>query len=409
MVTKTDDVVVTELGRTAVALTRQQVAELQKMKICDIAPTNEPGWWLLSAFKRVGVASLGDLTLTIRPKTPYSGLIFMASYSGTTVSLDDQAVSVDTERSLPTALARALITAVQRATSRGLLKGYREHSEQATVVRGRWAVGRQINRRPGLAVPVEVDFDDFTVDIIENQILLAALRLLIRASPPTAPVIRELRRCVDFFDGVSAWSGRNNDVVITRLNARYASALSIARLVLDAVSWRHASGSARSQTFLVDPASLFEAFVGKALAAMLAPSSLRVTTQERDWRLDTDGHVWMRPDIVIRSHGRILAVADTKYKLWGGNPGDVRNEDLYQALAYAVTAGVKEAHLIYVSSGVAPRPFSITGTGTRIVAHGVDIGGGPAELMREMKILAATVAYRRTAPVDASSSASDRT
>ncbi len=47
----------------------------------------------------------------------------------------------------------------------------------------------------------------------------------------------------------------------------------------------------------------------------------------------------MRPDIVISRHGRVVAVADTKYKVWGESDGSPPNADVYQALAYAVTCG----------------------------------------------------------------------
>ena len=65
------------------------------------------------------------------------------------------------------------------ALEQGLLQGYRHVDDTLPVVRGRIREAEQIRRRFGRLLPLEVRYDDFTVDIAENQLLLAAaLRLL---------------------------------------------------------------------------------------------------------------------------------------------------------------------------------------------------------------------------------------
>jgi 5-methylcytosine-specific restriction enzyme subunit McrC len=41
-------------------------------------------------------------------------------------------------------------------------------------LRGRIDMGRQLSRRCGLLLPVEVTYDDYTIDVLENQLLLGA-------------------------------------------------------------------------------------------------------------------------------------------------------------------------------------------------------------------------------------------
>ncbi len=55
-----------------------------------------------------------------------------------------------------------------------MLRGYREVEEALPVVRGRIREAGQIRRRYGFPLPVEVRYDDYTVDIAENRPLLAA-------------------------------------------------------------------------------------------------------------------------------------------------------------------------------------------------------------------------------------------
>lgn len=55
--------------------------------------------------------------------------------------------------------------------AQGLLQGYRVTEESSTVLRGRLREADQMRRRFGLAIPMEVRFDDYSADIAENQLL----------------------------------------------------------------------------------------------------------------------------------------------------------------------------------------------------------------------------------------------
>ena len=72
-------------------------------------------------------------------------------------------------------MAHALARQTERALSRGLLQGYRTVDESSSVLRGRLRETDQLRRHHGRPLPLEVRHDDFTVDVAENRILLAAL------------------------------------------------------------------------------------------------------------------------------------------------------------------------------------------------------------------------------------------
>ncbi|MFF5114501.1 AAA family ATPase [Streptosporangium sp. NPDC000509] len=82
-----------------------------------------------------------------------------------------------------------------RALRRGVLQGYREVEEALPVLRGRIREADQIRRRYGLPLPVEVRYDDYTVDIAENRLLLPGLAV---------PTRRTLRHVIARLAGVSA-------------------------------------------------------------------------------------------------------------------------------------------------------------------------------------------------------------
>lgn len=380
---------VAEKGESFVALTSSQAARLQELSFCRISPTPDSGIWRITDMTRVGVVAIDDVRLIVRPKTPLRSLIFMASYSGVQAAVDDASFALDADQDLPAALAAALIRAVGEATGRGLLKGYVSTEETGTVIRGRWDIARQLKARPGIPVPVELAYDDYTEDVAENRILKAALRALVRLEQLPRRVVDKLGALLGLFSEVSDLRAKGPVVLPTesRLNARYQPALRLARWILEATSWAHAEGASSGSAFLLNVAKVYEDFVGRVLQATLHPEGFDVDLQVSDWRLDTDGKIRMRPDIVISRHGRVVAVADTKYKVWGAGDGSPPNADVYQALAYAVTAGVREVHLLYVSGEVEPRRYEIAATGTVVVAHAVDVSGEPGELVAAVQQL----------------------
>ena len=63
----------------------------------------------------------------------------------------------------------------------------------------------------------------------------------------------------------------------------------------------------------------------------------------------------VRPDLVLREEGRVIAVAGTKYKLLDYS-GEMPNADLYQLVTYCVRFGLGVRHLIYASAEPPPDP-----------------------------------------------------
>jgi 5-methylcytosine-specific restriction enzyme subunit McrC len=71
------------------------------------------------------------------------------------------------------------------------------------VLRGRLRESEQLRRRHALPVPLEVRFDEFSIDVPENQLLRAATETLLRL-PLRGQVRHALRRLLLRLAGVSA-------------------------------------------------------------------------------------------------------------------------------------------------------------------------------------------------------------
>lgn len=388
---------VAEKGESLVSLSPSQAARMQELRFCRVLPTSDAGSWRITDVNRVGVVAIDDVRIIVKPKTALRSLIFMASYSGVQASVQDASFAFEADEDLPSALASAFLHAVDDATNRGLLKGYIPVEETGMVVRGRWDVARQLKSRPGIPVPVELTYDDYTEDVAENRILKAALRALIRVEQLPRRVIDRAGIVTTLFSDVSDLRPGTSIAVPheSRLNAHYQPALRIARWILEATSWAHSRGTSAGATFLLNVAKVYEDFVGRVLQTVLHPAGFDVDLQVSDWRLDTGGEVRMRPDIVISRGGRVITVADTKYKVWGQSDGSPPNADVYQALAYAVTAGVPEVHLLYVSGDVSPRRYVVAPTNTTVIAHALEVSGAPDRLIADVSRLGQTLTSGR--------------
>ena len=369
-----------EKGETLLDLTLAQAMELQDLQFCRVTPTSTEGRWRVTDVSKVGVVVVDDLALHVAPKTPLQNIVYMASLGGHQLRLEDE-IEHGIDAALPSAIARAFLVEVRRATRRGLVKGYRTLEETSAVVRGRWDIARQLAARPGIPLPLEIEFDDFTENIAENRILTTALRIVrgVELDATAASTLRQL--LVVFADVEPLPRGMPmSEPPITRLNEHYAVALRLARVILDSVSWTHRDGAHRGGTFLVGMAGVFEAYVANRLRHELEAHALQLTTQDRRWWLDIQHAVALRPDLVVSSGSEVMTVADTKYKVIANDGGAAPNADVYQALAYALALGVTDAHLIYVSGDVVGQELHIPNAGVRVHLHAVSLDGAPEDI-----------------------------
>ena len=382
---------ITERGESVVALTLPEAMELQEMRFCRVSPTSAPGRWSISDVTRVGTAVIGSKTLHIVPKTPLENVVYMSSLGQRHISLGTGAVDYASDAAFPAALARAFLLEVQRATRRGLTKGYEQVHESASVMRGRWDVSRQLAVRPGMPLPLEIEYDQFGDNVPENRVLNTTIRALrVLDLPRSVETIRAQLETKFLEVGTVTRGMPLPTFALTRLTEHLETALMLARSILDAVSWTHREGARRGGTFLVNMATIFEAFVAERLRALLASSGNTVTTQDRRWWLDTDRSVALRPDIVV-ARNTPVCVVDTKYKVLADWTGAPPSGDVYQMVAYALALNVPTAHLIYVSGDVTSRTISVPAARVNIHVHAITLSGDVAALEGEMARLAEAI------------------
>ncbi|MCP9620032.1 restriction endonuclease [Nocardia otitidiscaviarum] len=376
-----------------IALSDSEHTALQRLGIAAVVPTTMPGVYELSASRKVGVVSLGDRELLVRPKIQdLNRLTFLAGYALKPDIWRDDPVRLDPAEELLPALAEAFSRMATRAAEQGLLMGYRTVSDDIPVLRGRLLTGIQMSRWYGMPLPLAVEYDEFSSDIAENRVLLLATTRLLTLPCLSEPARRRLHRLRMAFAEVTllprgavvpAWQP-------SRLNVRFHDALRLAELVLAAESFEHRFGSLTVTGYMFDMWKIYEDFVCTALSESLAPYGGHCALQHR-MPMDDAAEITTCPDLVwFRSGRNPRAIVDAKYK--AESPAGFPDADLYQMLAYCTVTGLDHGHLVYAKGNAPNRVHRIRGSSVTIHCHALDLSLPPLDLLAAVDDLAARIA-----------------
>jgi 5-methylcytosine-specific restriction enzyme subunit McrC len=389
-------------------LTPEQGRSLAGSGVVTAAPSPyRPGAWQIGPAGKVGAARIGGIEIHIKPKVLIARLLFLVGYALHAAAWRLETVPVAEAADLVPAVAQALWRQTERAIHQGLLSGYILVEESSQVLRGRLRESEQLHRHHGLPLPLEIQHDEFTIDIPENRILRTACERMLAVPRVDAESQRMLRRLLrDFTDVTPLHHGEQiPDWQATRLNARYHAALRLAELVLRAASVEHESGTVAVNGFLLDMPTLFEDFVTVALReALVSAYGGRVDDQDQN-HFDEAGQVRLRPDIVWKVRGSAVAVIDAKYK--AEKPAGYPNADLYQLLAYCTVLGLHSGHLVYAKGSEKPARHVVCRSGIEIFCHAVDLDQRPDRLLAGMTDLAERIAMHALQPSTLSAPSDD--
>jgi len=111
---------------------------------------------------------------------------------------------LDEAADLVPVVAQALWRQTERAIHQSLLPGYILIEESSQVLRGRLRESEQLHRHHGLPLPLEIRHDEFTIDILGNQILQTACERMLTVPRVDAESQRMLRRLLRDFSEVAS-------------------------------------------------------------------------------------------------------------------------------------------------------------------------------------------------------------
>lgn len=377
---------------TELPLDDAHARELAATRLVGVEPIGE-GMWRIGTRSAVGSITGDGWELRIRPRLAVPKLLFLLAHSANPRGWQDVASSFAEADDLVEAIASGFAWHAEQTLEQGLLRGYVSVDEQANALRGRIRFADQIGRSAGLPLPLELTFDDYTADIVENRMLLTAAEILVGLPRVPATARRRLLRVRAILDGVATLADVR-DVALpetTRANARYSAALTLAVLVLRSRAKALAYGTVSSTTFLFDMNEVFESFVFAALTDAFKPYGGLLVPHHREW-LDLEAGLQLVPDVTWwPTSARCAAVIDAKYKSLFDR-ATMPNADAYQVLAYCIGLGVQRGYLIYAKDDERTRFHTIRRHGYEIAVHALDVEQEPAQLLQQVDAIAREVA-----------------
>jgi 5-methylcytosine-specific restriction enzyme subunit McrC len=383
---------------------RDAIRDAVRGLVVEPAPGSSDRYDLTPGSYVGGVTVLDRIAVEIEPKFAAARVVFMISYALDPTAFHQREFRFSEADSLVEAVILAFDSHLQRAFARGVLAGYLTTEEVLPVVRGRVRFDDQLRWRYGRFPPVEVRFDDFTENTLENRLIRAAIarlrRLTLRLGS-SALILSHYEALLERVPAVEFTRVGVPDVSYTRLNAHYRGAVEMARLILQSTAFDVGHGTVRASAFLLDMNRVFENFIVAALREELGLKSASFRQGGRTgFYLDTSGQIGLKPDISWWDGPLCSFVGDLKYKKATSNvEGAIGPDaDLYQLLAYTTAAGLSSGMLIYAAGERQAGNFDVVDGRAVLKVRTVDVNDEPRDLLRRLRQIAGEVRTdRRTA------------
>ena len=379
-------------------LTPDQARRVAHSGLVAVELHEPPDSWHLKTDSRVGVVAGNDWEIRVVPRLAIPKLMFLLAYTADRDGWRDSIAEFQRDPDFFAAVASGFAFHALRAIEPGPLRGYVSVDERSYALRGRLRVADQISRSSGLPLPLEITYDEYSIDVPENRILRGAGDLLLRFPRLPASARKRLLRLRATLEDVEPDSGRVSTPTITRLNRRYGPALRLGSLILERASITTEAGEVKSVSFVFDMNQVFEDFLSAALTEALRPYGGTVRLQYQREFLDRERALRLKPDITWWREGRLRAVIDAKYK----QLIDARfpNADAYQMFAYCIGHSQERGFLVYARDvDQRSRTHRIRDDRTTIEVRAIDLEMPPDQVLQQVDGLAREIALCSSAAV----------
>jgi 5-methylcytosine-specific restriction enzyme subunit McrC len=367
------------------ALSRVTVGD-HRSRFVEVLAGSDAGEYRLRASSFVGALQAGPVQVIVRPKIGDAKALYLAAVAR---GLKPQADLVDLtqDADLVEIMVPLVLSAVERLLRWGLREEYAVVADDLPMLRGRVDFGRQLALRPGLPLPLSVQFEEFLRDTAANRVLRSALEIIFDRRLGSNDNRRKAHELLRNFDGVSTWQGARLADVLPP-STEYTHPLTLAKLLLSGSAVDLFAGAVKVDGLVFDMNSVFQDFVFEGLrsrlrgvvAGRLIPESRGV-----DLHLDKAKSVTLEPDFALWSDGTCRLVGDVKYKDLDARR--LPNSDVYQVLAYAIGANLPTAMLIYAGSG--PRfSLSVSHAGVEVKIFNLDLRRAISEIEDQLDVIA---------------------
>ncbi|QCT95024.1 hypothetical protein FE773_07420 [Caminibacter mediatlanticus TB-2] len=295
----------------------------------------------LKANQYVGIIAFGNEIIEIYPKvsniddTIESKQVLMKMLSKVydlNIDIEDKA-NLNKHNYILDFLIEIFILLVEDIIKKGIIRDYVLINANEKFLKGRLDISKHIQKNFIHQERFYVEYDEYLIDCLENQIIKTTLYKLLKISK-NKELNKKLRQLFFIFDDVSVIDkSQIKKISFNRLNKHYKKTINLAKLILNNLGLEVFNGENEAFSILFDMNKLFEEYFGKV--------GLNNEYKKSKKYLFKDNTKLLKPDFIKNSE-----IYDTKWKIINSFD-DISESDLYQMLSYALKFNTKKVNLVY--------------------------------------------------------------
>ena len=279
---------------------------------------------------------------------PIENIYYLLCYAWNKLDEKDRvAVSAEDYTKLLDLLAKVLINSTRILLKRGIDRNYVDVTTEFAGVKGKLELSQTIKSQLLLKQKTICSFDEFSSNILTNQILVATLNRLIRTDNLDTGLKSEIKNLLWRFDEVAPVELTNSifsRVKLHRNNKFYGFLLNICRLIHENSLVNEKTGALHFTDFLRDERKmnqLFEAFLRNFYA--IEQKEFKVRRENINWQFSSDNNQnlqflpLMQTDITLENETSKIIIDAKFYKeTLKTNYGaeKITSANLYQLFSY---------------------------------------------------------------------------
>ncbi|WP_456473789.1 McrC family protein [Candidatus Pyrohabitans sp.] len=243
-----------------------------------------------------------------------------------------------------------------------IFREYITVEENLSTVRGKLLLAQHIKSNAVRNLPLAYcEFDELTQDNLINQTIKYTLRIL-KVVSRSYENHRKIDQLLFIFDDVSdrvILPYLKDKIHFNRLNLHFKPVVDKCFMFIRNFSVDLSSGRFEYGGIVFDMNKLFEEFIGRIIKKHKKDIGLKdyqIKLQYNIGKLDKNGNIVPKADIVILKNDKIHMIIDTKYKIDYKEKIKPSNHDIYQMIAYGIAAKCPEIVLLY------PKPYNYSET-----------------------------------------------